>query len=142
MNYEQIKKRFDELTSGEPKKVQALQNIGLQNACKGALSKACKGDANRKLVTIALTGKSSTRDFTLNEWYALFCFVFPKDEHGEFIFKNPVTNKWEGRPELDMWCGAIFYHLAEQEGQLKMFGEMAEVQLDEAMNAGHGKYYE
>lgn len=121
MNYEQIKTRFDQLVAGEPESLLAISNNGLQNACKGALSKACGGDDNRKLVTIALTGKSSTKDFTLNEWYALFRFVFPVDSAGAFVFKNPVTNKWEGRPELQAWCGAIFTHLAEQEGQMQMF---------------------
>lgn len=121
MNYEQIKSRFDEIVDCAPASLQAITNNGLRNACKGALSKACNGDDNRKLVTIALTGKSSSKDFSLNEWYALFCFVFPKDEHGQFIFKNPVTDKWEGRQELTAWCGAIFTHLAEQEGQIRMF---------------------
>lgn len=123
MKYEDIKKRFDELVNEEPSNLLAISNNGLRNACKGALSKACGGDDNRKLVTIALTGKSSTKDFTLNEWYALFRFVFPRDATGSFVFKNPVTNKWEGREELQAWCGAIFTHLVEQEGQTRMFEE-------------------
>lgn len=121
MNFEQIKNRFDEIVDCAPASISTISNQGLQSACKGALQKACGGEANRKLVTIALTGKSSTKDFSLNEWYALFCFVFPKDKQGQFIFKNPITDKWEGRPELTAWCGAIFTHLAEQEGQIKMF---------------------
>jgi len=125
MTYEQIKKHFDELVASQPTNILALSNNGLQNACKGALSKACGGDDNRKLITRALIGKTSPKDFTLNEWYALFRFVFPM-ENGSFVFKNPVTDKWEGRPELSAWCGAIFTHLAEQEGQLKMFDDVKE----------------
>lgn len=121
MTFDDIKTRFDELVNSEPQNVYSISNEGLRSACKGALQKACGGEANRKLVTIALTGKSSTKDFTINEWYALFRFVFPLNEFGAFVFKNPVTDKWEGREELKAWCGAIFTHLAEQEGQMKMF---------------------
>ncbi|MFZ5589616.1 MAG: hypothetical protein ACOY4M_08285 [Pseudomonadota bacterium] len=123
MTYEQIKKRFDELVAGQPTNIFAISNNGLQNACKGALAKAAGGDENRKLITKALIGKTSSKDFTLNEWYALFRFVFPVDEHGNFVFKNPVTDKWEGRPELEAWCGAIFTHIARQQGQMEMFVE-------------------
>ena len=120
MNYDKIKTHFDRLVNEQPTNMLAISNQGLQNACKGALSKACGGDANRKLIMIALTGKSSTKDFTTGEWYALFRFVFPM-ENGSFVFKNPVTDKWEGRPELSAWCGAIFTHLAAQDGQIQMF---------------------
>ena len=68
MNYESIKINFDKYVHGKPEQLLSITNDGLRNACKGALSKACNGDANRKLVTKMLIGKTSSKEFTLNEW--------------------------------------------------------------------------
>jgi hypothetical protein len=124
MNYQEIKTHFDRLVEGEPENVLALSHRGLQGACRGALNKACGGDDNRKLILKALVGVTSTKALTLNQWYALFRFVFPY-ENGEFVFKN-AEGKWAGREELTAWCGAIMTHVLDQEGQTKMFDEALE----------------
>ncbi len=120
MNYETIKINFEKYVNSTPEHLSFITNKGLQNACKGALSKACRGDDNRKLVTKMLIGKTSSADFTVNEWYALFRFVFPIVA-GEFEVKNPVTGKWSGCEELPYWCGLILEAQARQEGQTEMF---------------------
>ena len=119
MNYTDIKTHFDRLVDGEPQNVLALSNKGLQGACRGALNKACGGDDNRKLILKALTGSTSTKTLTQNQWYALFRFVFPYD-NGEFVFKSEATGKWAGREELTAWCGAIMTHVVDQDGQMNM----------------------
>ena len=130
MNYNDIKTHFDKLVEGEPQNVLALSHRGLQGACRGALNTACGGDDNRKLIVKALTGSTSTKNMTTNQWYALFRFVFPY-ENGEFVFKSEVTGKWAGREELTAWCGAIMTHVLEQAGQTTMFERIAAL-ADEA----------
>jgi hypothetical protein len=57
------------------------------------LNKACGGDGNRRLVMRHLTGKTSSKQFTEAEWYAMYLFVKPikpdgghwQSEHGDEI---------------------------------------------------------
>ena len=120
MTYNEIKTHFDQLVKGTPQNILSISNTGLRGACRGALNKACGGDDNRKLILKALTGSTSTKSLTTNQWYALFRFVFPY-ENSEFTFKSEATGKWAGREELSAWCGAIMTHVLEQEGQITMF---------------------
>jgi len=72
----------------------------------GALNKACKGDANRKLVLKYLTGKTSTKTFTDNEWAAL----------KRMVDQSPA--------ELERLCGIILAEVVKQDGQLELISEV------------------
>ena len=66
----------------------------------GTLNKACKGDANRKLVLKYLTGKTSTKLLSDAEWIAL----------KKFVDLSTV--------ELERLVGIILGEVVKQEGQL------------------------
>ena len=68
----------------------------------GTLNKACKGDANRKLFLKFLTGKTSTKVLSENEWIALrkLCDI------------SPV--------ELERFAGIILGEVVKQDGQHEM----------------------
>jgi hypothetical protein len=123
MDYQTIKSHFDYLVqcwNENPSHYMVLANAKITGACIGLLNKACGGEANRKLVLHALTGKFTSRDLSFAEWYALLRFVFHYDVKAkEFIFTN-VLGKFEARAELPQWCGMILHHLADQPGQMKL----------------------
>ena len=81
----------------------------------GVLNTACGGEANRRLVLKELTGKTSSREFTDDEFYALHQFVLPyKPEGGKWISQ---------RGNLDLLCGALLTAAVDQPGQTKMFSD-------------------
>ena len=73
----------------------------------GILNRACKGDANRKLFLKYLTGKTSTKLLSENEWIAMkkLCDI------------SPV--------ELEKIASIILGEVVKQEGQLT-FDEVAQ----------------
>lgn len=88
------------------------------NAALGAIAKAAGGDANRKLVQKALCGKTSSKQMSDAEKFALCKFASPAkvaghwtSEHGMFL--------------VDM-CGLLLEDLARQEGQLEFFAKAEE----------------
>lgn len=95
-------------------------------AALGTISKASGGDANRKLVQKALTGKTSSREMSDAEKYALTKFASPAKIGGHWESEH-------GTRLVDM-CHLLLEDLARQEGQAEMFGEMAGVQIDDAIN--------
>lgn len=90
---------------------------GNHGALIGALNKACRGDENRKRVMKILTGKSSSKDLTLAEWYALAHMVKP--------YKSEITDRWEYREELDSWVQILMDADAVENGQM----ELAEMEM-------------
>jgi hypothetical protein len=101
MNAEKIKERFTfYLTNNTGLYPPSTKAHGVY---VGALNKACKGDANRKLVLKYLTGKTSTKVLSDTEWIAL----------RKMIDVSPV--------ELETMCGIILGAVVKQEGQGDMF---------------------
>jgi hypothetical protein len=119
-NYQQIKAHIDHIVAGGAKDLFVISHEGLRGACINALNSACGSNENRKLLLRALFGKTSSRELTDAEWYALFRFVFQRDEYGNFVFKD-AGGRWSGRPELEHWCGIVLEAIADQPGPMKMF---------------------
>ena len=101
MNAEKIKARFEfYLTNNDGLYPPSAKAHGVY---VGALNKACKGDANRKLVLKYLTGKTSTKVLSDIEWIAL----------RKMIDVSQV--------ELETMCGVILGACVKQDGQGDMF---------------------
>lgn len=82
----------------------------------GILKKACKSDGDYRLVLKVLTGKTSSKELTDAQWFALFCFVKPT---------KPENQKWQsahGDEVLSSMCGSLIASSYRQEGQQEMFG--------------------
>lgn len=105
MNAQKIKERFD-LYANNTVGGQYAPSAASHGVCVGALNKACKGDANRKLVLKYLTGKTSTKVLSDNEWIAL----------KKMVDVSPV--------ELERMCGIILGEVVKQEGQLELISEV------------------
>lgn len=71
-----------------------------QGAIVGVLKKHCRNDSEYRQVLKALTGKTTSKQLTAAEWYALLKFVKP--------FK-PQGGKWgsERGEELNRMCNAL-----------------------------------
>lgn len=84
----------------------------LVGAALGIISKAAGGDANRKLVQKALCGKTSSREMSDAELYALCVFAAP----------DKVGGHWQSNHGLyiiDM-CKILLEDATRQEGQAEM----------------------
>jgi hypothetical protein len=114
---QQLKDRFDQIVAENK-----LHNPAQEKILLGALTRAAGSTENRYLVTHILFDRVHSADFLPAEWYALFCFCFPKDKHGNFEMKN-AAGKWSGREELKTWCGLLMEGQARQNGQTEMFDE-------------------
>ena len=96
-------------------------------AAIGTISKASGGDANRKLVQKALCGKTSSREMSDAEQYALYKFASPAKIGGHWASEHGM--------HLVEMCHLLLEDAARQEGQAEMFsGEMANVQMDDNLN--------
>jgi len=73
----------------------------------GILNRVCKGDTNRKLFLKYLTGKTSTKVLSDNDWTALkkMCDI------------SPV--------ELERMVGIILGEVVKQDGQLELLQDLA-----------------
>jgi hypothetical protein len=100
MNAQTIKTRFD---------FYVINHDGLfppsargRGVYVGILNRVCKGDANRKLFLKYMTGKTSTKVLSDNEWTALkkMCDI------------SPV--------ELERMVGIILGEIVKQDGQLTL----------------------
>jgi hypothetical protein len=106
MNAQQIKDRFqhhvDNYEMNFPPSAKA------HGVYVGILNRVCKGDANRKLVLKFLTGKTSTKILTDNEWVAVkkMCDI------------SPV--------ELEKVVGIILGEVVKQDGQLSLLQDLAD----------------
>jgi hypothetical protein len=109
MNASEIKRLFDldkETNSGA---------IFHRGTVIGVLNTACHGESNRRLVLKVLTGKTSSKLLTDDEFYALHQFVLPY---------KPEGGKWMSqRDDLEAMCGALLTAAVDQPGQEKMFSE-------------------
>lgn len=78
--------------------------------------KTCAGnDSNYRLVLKALTGKTSSKELSGAQWYALYKFVMPIKPEGE---------KWHSKhtnEELTRWCNTLVLSTVDQDGQMKFF---------------------
>jgi len=86
------------------------------NAALGTISKAAGGDANRKLVQKALCGKTSSKDMTDAEKFALVKFAAPAKIAGHWSSEH-------GMGLIDM-CHLLLEDLARQPGQAEIFTEV------------------
>lgn len=80
----------------------------------GILKKACKSDGDYRLVLKALTGKTSSKEITTEQWFALYQFVLPT---------KPEGGKWQsgrGDSELASMCDSLVRSAVDQPGQEKM----------------------
>lgn len=107
MNAEEIKQQF------EHDKAEYAGQIFHHGTVVGVLNKACNGEANRRLVLKALTGKTSSKLLTDAEFYALHRFVQPYKPEG-FTWMSQKDN-------LEQLCGILMTSLVDQPGQTKMF---------------------
>jgi hypothetical protein len=100
MNAQQIKDKFNYYTQHH--KGLYLPSEKAHGIYVNALNKACKSDANRKLVLKYLTGETSSKKLTDNQWIALkkMCDIHPV--------------------ELERVCGAILAEVVKQDGQLEL----------------------
>lgn len=87
--------------------------IALKGAITGVLEKACGGKSNRYLVLKVLTGKTSSKLLTENEWYALMCLVQPC---------KPLGGHWHSArdTELEQMCQILLRKAVYQPGQLQI----------------------
>jgi len=109
MNAQQIKNRFDYyIANHEGMYPPSPKGRGVY---VGILNKACKGDANRKLFLKYLTGKTSTKVLSENEWIAMkkLCDIHPI--------------------ELEKIASIVLGEVVKQEGQLTF--EEAQKSLNE-----------
>jgi hypothetical protein len=83
------------------------------NAALGTIAKAAGGDANRKLVQKALCGKTSSKQMTDAEKYALYKFAAPAK----------IGGHWQSEHGLSLieMCGLLLEDMARQNGQSEMF---------------------
>jgi len=80
--------------------------------------KTCAGnDGNYRLVLKALTGKTSSKELSDAQWFALYKFVYPIKPEGE-KWHSGHTNE-----ELTRWCNTLVLSTVDQPGQ-KNFLEM------------------
>jgi hypothetical protein len=64
-----------------------ITSPGKRGLITGYLNSCCRGDANRKQFLKALTGHSSSKDMTDEEWQALQWWLDPEAE-GEVVSKE------------------------------------------------------
>lgn len=95
MLYQTIKDRFDFYTANVEH-----WNHNLRGPVIGILSRACGSHENRHLLQLQLTGHASSSDFTAEQWYALYRFVAPSSDGGEWHSEHPL-------PEL---CKIVVAH--------------------------------
>lgn len=81
-------------------------------AVVGVLKKACRSDSDYRLVLKALTGKTSSKELTQAQIYALFNFVQPY---------KPDGGKWQSkRDNLPQMCDALVRNMVDVPEQEKM----------------------
>jgi len=105
MNAQKIKERFD-FYANNTVGVQYPPSAASHGVYVGAMNKACKGDANRKLVLKYLTGKTSTKTLSDKEWIAL----------KKMVDISPA--------ELERLCGIILAEVVKQDDQLELISEV------------------
>lgn len=101
MNADTIKKRFDYYI--ENHEGMYPPSAKARGVYVNALNKACKGDANRKLFLKFLTGKTSTKTLTDQEWTAI----------KRMVDKSTTVG-------LEMIAAVILGECVKQAGQLEM----------------------
>jgi len=107
MEAEEIKQRFQQYVDSY------IKVEFSRGAVIGVMNYYCKNDSNRHLVLKFLTGKTSSKQLTDAEWFALFKFVQPT---------KPPGGKWTSAHgyELERVCGIILTAIADQPRQMKM----------------------
>lgn len=81
----------------------------------GVLKKCCGSDDNYRQVLKALTGKTSSKDLSNAEWYALWKFVKPT---------KPEGGKWQSEhtdTQLNVLCNTLINGMPAQEETLVDF---------------------
>lgn len=78
----------------------------------GVLKGACRSDSDYRLVLKALTGKTSSKELTQAQIYALFNLVQPY---------KPDGGKWQSkRDNLTQMCGALIRKMVDAPEQTKI----------------------
>ena len=87
-------------------------NPGIKGAVNGILTRACGGDANRKLVLKYLCGVTSSKQLNAAQWIVLCDMVQPD---------KPEGRPWQaGNPKFQRAIDAVLAALPKQEGQEEM----------------------
>jgi len=92
---------------------QGVEVLG-KGAITGVLERACGGSANRYLVLKVLTGKTSSKELSEAEWFALQRIVQPE---------KPAGGHWQsarGEYELKQICGNLLSFVANVPEQYRM----------------------
>ena len=85
---------------------------GIKGAVNGILTRACGGDANRKLVLKYLCGVTSSKQLSAAQWMVLCDMVQPD---------KPAGQPWQaGNPKFQRAIDAVLAALPKQEGQMQM----------------------
>ena len=80
-----------------------------QGTVVGVMKKYCRSDSDYRLALKALTGKTSSKQLSESEWYALFLFVKPY---------KPENQKWQsGRDDMTEIINALVNSTVDQAGQ-------------------------
>ena len=128
MKFEDIQKRFEQL---KQKPINVHPKI--RGVIIGILDKACGSKENRYQFAKALGLPAHSKDWSEAEWYAVSQMIKAD---------KSMTLGWiPTEPNFQSIIDAVMAKIGANENQGVLFGEMAEVQLDEAVNGEHGVYY-
>ena len=87
-------------------------NPGIKGAVNGILTRACGGDANRKLVLKYLCRVTSSKQLNATQWMVLCDMVQPDKPEGQ---------PWQaGNPKFQRAIDAVLVALPKQEGQMQV----------------------
>ena len=105
-------------------------NPGIKGAVNGILTRACGGDANRKLVLKYLCGVTSSKQLNAAQWMVLCDMVQPD---------KPAGQPWQaGNPEFQRAIAAVLAALPKQEGQEEM-ALITQADIDAQMDRINGE---
>lgn len=122
MNFETVKKRFDEVkTSKEVRTV----NPKIQGVIIGLLDKACGSKENRYQFSIALGMAPHSKDWSVGEWCAV----------SQIVKADKPADKWiSSNPNFDSIVGAVMAEIGKNDLQIGMLDETKK-QADEYLEA-------
>ena len=98
-----------------------------QGTVVGVMKKYCRSDGDYRLALKALTGKTSSKQLSEAEWYALYQLVLPV---------KPEGGKWQsGRDDIEEIINALVNSMVDVPAQTSFLNTVQEA-LDEINSIG------
>lgn len=127
MNGEEVRAYFERKVSTVV--TQYNINPGIKGAINGILTRACRGEENRRLVMKYLCGVTSSKELNAAQWIVLAEMVKPD---------KPPFGGWQAaNPKFQNAIDAVLAALPKQEGQTEMFTDAPVSPAEEAHRAEH-----